>query len=123
MRTPGRLRERHSDLAAACGEAFHEMLTFFHGINFGGEAKHATIESVFLILQVVATAKRERAGQGAVRDRVARRGERELRAAVKLLTVGDDVQLAAEHIVVELKRLAGRCREKKRTAMFSCVPA
>ena len=123
MRAPRRLREGHSNLAAACGEAFHEMLTFFHGINFGGESKHATIEGVFLILQVVATAKRERAGQGAVRDRVARRVERELRAAVKLLTVGDGVQLAAEHIVVELKRLAGVAGERKRAAMFSCVPA
>ena len=123
MRAPRRLREGHSNLAAACGKAFDETLAFFHGINLGGEAKHATIEGVSLILQVVATTDRERTCQGSVRDCVTRRIERELHALVKLLAVGDDAQLAAEHIVVELKRLAGRCREKKRTAMFSCVPA
>lgn len=56
MRTPWRQREGHSDLAAACGKALDETLAFFHQLNFGGESKHATVESAFLILQVV-TAK------------------------------------------------------------------
>lgn len=54
MRTPWRQREGHSDLAAACGKAFDETLAFFHRLNVGGESKHATVESAFLILQVVA---------------------------------------------------------------------
>lgn len=42
-----------------------------------------------------------------MRDGVARRVERELRAAVELLAIGHDVKFAAEHFVVELERLAG----------------
>lgn len=58
-------------------------------------------------MQVVPAAERERAGQRAVRNRVPRWVELELRTAVELLAVGDDVELSTEHLVVERERFAG----------------
>ena len=87
MRSPRRLCERHGDLAAAAGELRDELLAFLHRLHLGGEAEDTAVQRAGVVLQVVAAAERERSGQGAVRDGVARRVERELRAAVELLTI------------------------------------
>ena len=96
----------------ASGEAFDETLAFFHRLNVGGESKHATVESAFLILQVVTTTDCERSGQSAVRNRVTRRIERELHTLVKLLAVREDLQLAAKHAAIKLDRLSGIAGER-----------
>ena len=107
VRAPRCLCKRHGDLAAVAGELLDELLALVHCLHLSGKTEDPAIQSAAVVPQVVPATEGERTGQRAVRDRVARRVERELRTSVELLTVGDDVELAAEHLVVKLERLAG----------------